>query len=69
MNAPPRRPQAQEFELDPLTRTRLHLASQIAAGLCSNPENMISMDWEGSIARSALSVADKLIRLTMTGGC
>lgn len=60
--------QSTEFELDALTSTRLHLAGQIAAGLAANPENMKPRNWEASIARSALDVADKIIRLTVTGG-
>lgn len=56
------------FELDALTRTRLHLAGQIAAGLASNPEQLALPYWEAETARAALSVADKLISLTVTGG-
>lgn len=56
------------FDLDPLTRTRLHLAGQIAAGLVANPEQIACPHWEAETARAALSVADKLIRLTVSGG-
>lgn len=56
------------FELDALTRTRLHLAGQIAAGLVANPEQLSLPYWEAETARAALSVADKLISLTVTGG-
>lgn len=56
------------FELDALTRTRLHLAGQIAAGLASNPEQLSMPHWEADTARAALSVADKLIRLVVSGG-
>jgi hypothetical protein len=55
------------FELDPLTRTRLHLAGQIAAGMCANKENMIPGNWKANIARDSLDVADKLIRLAVSG--
>lgn len=56
------------FDLDALTKTRLHLAGQIAAGLVSNPEQLSMPHWEAETARAALSVADKLIRLTVAGG-
>ena len=59
--------QSTEFELDALTRTRLHLAGQIAAGLVSNPAQLECRNWEAETARAALLVADKLIRLTITG--
>ena len=59
----------QVLDLDPLTRARLHLAGQIAAGLVSNPEQLALRDWEGETARAALRVADKLLRLVVSGGC
>lgn len=57
------------FELDSLTRTRLHLAGQIAAGLVSNPQQLAVRNWEAESARAALAVADKLLRLAISGGC
>jgi hypothetical protein len=66
INARAKEPQA--FELDTYTRTRLMLAGQIAAGLASNPEQVSMPRWEAETARAALSVADKLIALTVTGG-
>lgn len=60
--------QSSDFELDALTRTRLHLAGQIAAGLVSNPGQLACGNWEAETARAALLVADKLIRLTVSGG-
>lgn len=60
--------QSTEFDLDTLTRTRLYLAGQIAAGLLSNPEQLECRNWEAETARAALSVADKLIRLAISGG-
>lgn len=60
--------QQTEFELDALTKTRLHLAGQIAAGLAANPEQVSMPHWEAETARSALSVADKLIKLAVQGG-
>lgn len=57
------------FELDALTRTRLHLAGQIAAGLVSNPAQLACRNWEAESARAALAVADKLLRLVVSGGC
>lgn len=60
--------QESNFELDALTRARLHLAGQIAAGLVANPEQISLHNWEAETARAALSVADKLIRLTVSGG-
>lgn len=56
------------FDLDALTRTRLHLAGQIAAGFAANPENMAPSNWRATIARDALDVADKIIRLATSGG-
>lgn len=56
------------FDLDALTRTRLHLAGQIAAGLVSNPQQIALRSWEAETARAALSVADKIIRLAISGG-
>lgn len=56
------------FELDPLTRARLHLAGQIAAGMCANKENMIPGGWKANIARDSLDVADKIIKLAVSGG-
>lgn len=56
------------FELDALTKARLMLAGQIAAGLVSNPDQLALRNWEAETARAALSVADKLIQLTATGG-
>ena len=60
--------QQSTFELDNLTRTRLMLAGQIAAGMCGNKENYTTPHWQASIARSSLEIADKLIKLTVTGG-
>lgn len=60
--------QQSTFELDALTKTRLHLAGQIAAGLCANKENMIPGGWRATIARDSLQVADNLIKLATTGG-
>lgn len=56
------------FELDALTRTRLHLAGQIAAGMCANKENMVPGNWRANIARDSLQVADNLIKLAVSGG-
>lgn len=56
------------FELDALTRTRLHLAGQIAAGMCANKENMVPGNWRANIARDSLQVADNLIKLAVAGG-
>lgn len=55
------------FDLDPLTKTRLHLAGQIAAGLASDGNQRQCRNWEAETARAALSVADKLIRLAVSG--
>lgn len=56
------------FELDALTRTRLHLAGEIAAGMCANKENMVPGNWRANIARDSLQVADNLIKLAVSGG-
>ncbi len=56
------------FELDALTRTRLHLAGQIASGMCANKENMVPGNWRANIARDSLQVADNLIKLAVSGG-
>lgn len=55
------------FDLDALTKTRLHLAGQIAAGMCANKENMVPGGWKANIARDALAVADNIIKLTTAG--
>lgn len=60
--------QSTDFELDALTRTRLHLAGQIAAGLASNPQQLTCRDWENETVRVAARMADKLIRLCVSGG-
>jgi hypothetical protein len=60
--------QQTNFELDALTRTRLMLAGQIAAGLVSDGNQRRCSNWEGESARAALLVADKLIRLVVSGG-
>lgn len=60
--------QQTEFELDALTRTRLHLASQIASGMCANRENMVPGNWQAIIARDSMQLADKLIKLAVSGG-
>lgn len=57
-----------DFELDALTRTRLHLAGQIAAGLVSNPGHVECCDWENEAVRIAARMADKLTRLIVSGG-
>lgn len=57
-----------DFDLDALTRTRLHLAGQIAAGLASNPGHVACRDWENEACRIAARMADKIIRLTVSGG-
>lgn len=57
-----------DFDLDALTRTRLHLAGQIAAGLASNPSHVCCHDWENEAVRIAARMADKLVRLTVSGG-
>lgn len=57
-----------DFELDPLTRTRLHLAGQIAAGLVSNHRHTECRDWENEAVRIAARMADKLVKLTVSGG-
>lgn len=57
------------FDLDPLTRTRLHLAGQIAAGLASNPAHVECLDWENEAVRIAARMADKLVRVIVSGGC
>lgn len=56
------------FDLDALTKTRLHLAGQIAAGMCANKENMVPGNWRANIARDSLQVADNLIKLAVAGG-
>lgn len=56
------------FELDALTKTRLHLAGQIASGMCANGENMCNTAWRACIARDSLQVADNIIKLA-TAGC
>lgn len=56
------------FEVDPLTRVRLHLAGQIAAGLVSNPGHVACRDWENEACRIAARMADKIIRLSVSGG-
>jgi hypothetical protein len=50
-------------------RMRLELAARIAGGLCSNPHLYESHAWESTAAYSAMSIADKLLMLHMTGGC
>jgi hypothetical protein len=60
--------QSTEFELDAMTRTRLMLAGQIAAGLVSNPGHVACRDWENEAVRIAARMADKLVRLTAQGG-
>lgn len=60
--------QSTEFDLDALTRTRLHLAGQIASGMCANKENYVVGAWQASIASNSLEIADKLIRLAVSGG-
>lgn len=60
--------QQSTFELDNLTRTRLMLAGQIAAGLVSNPAQLSCRNWEAETARAAMLVADKLIHLAVSGG-
>lgn len=60
--------QQTQFDLDALTKTRLHLSGQIAAGMCANKENMVPGGWKANIARDALSVADNIIKLAVQGG-
>ena len=60
------RPQT-AFEIDALTRARLHLAGQIAGGMCANKENMVPGGWRANIARDSLAVADNIIKLAMQG--
>lgn len=62
-----KRAEPQAFELDAYTKTRLMIAGQIAAGLASNPAQISCRNWESETARAALSVADKLIKLTVSG--
>jgi hypothetical protein len=50
-------------------KTRLHLAGQIAAGLCANPHVFEMRGWQGEVARDSLSMADKILLVHMTGGC
>jgi hypothetical protein len=35
--------------------------------MCANKENMIPGNWKANIARDSLDVADKLIRLAVSG--
>jgi len=56
------------FELDALTRTRLMLAGQIAAGLASNPNHVNQGDWENKAVRIASDMARKLVALHVSGG-
>jgi len=60
--------QESNFELDALTRTRLMLAGQIAAGLASNPAHVACRDWENQAVRLATDMAAKLIKLNVSGG-
>ncbi len=60
--------QETDFELDAMTRTRLHLAGQIAAGLVSNHRHTECRDWENEACRIAARMAEKLILLTVSGG-
>lgn len=57
-----------DFDLDAMTRARLMLAGQIAAGLVSNPGHVACRDWENEAVRIAARMADKLVRLTVSGG-
>ena len=57
-----------DFELDALSRARLMLAGQIAAGLASNPSHVCCHDWENEAVRIAARMADKLTRLVVSGG-
>lgn len=60
--------QSTEFEMDALTKARLMLAGQIAAGLVSNPGHVACRDWENEAVRISVRMADKLVRLTTQGG-
>lgn len=55
------------FDLDALTRARIHLAGQIAGGMCANKENMIPAGWRATIARDSLTLADNIIKLATQG--
>jgi hypothetical protein len=48
---------------------RLALAGRIAGGLCGNPNACVGYDWQGDVARSAWSIAGKLMLLSESGGC
>ena len=57
------------FVLDDLSRIRLEMASRIAAGLAADGNQRSCRDWEGEAARASLRVADKLLRLVISGTC
>lgn len=57
-----------DFDLDALTRVRLMLAGQIAAGLASNPNHVNQGDWENKAVRIASDMARKLVNLHVSGG-
>jgi hypothetical protein len=50
-------------------KTRLHLAGQIAAGLCANPQTYRMQSWQGEVARNAISMADKILMVHLSGSC
>ncbi len=64
MNAPTR---TQEYQVDSWSKMRIMIAGEVASGLAANPENMNQMSWETSIARSAVFVADQIIRIVLEG--
>lgn len=55
------------LDLDNMTKTRLHLAGQIASGMCANKENMTNYAWRATIARDAMQVADNIVKLAVSG--
>lgn len=63
-------PLRQSPEFSPLQKTRLSLASKIAAGMAANPAVVAGgrPGWEDEVAVSSIFLADRLIALSQIEG-
>lgn len=60
--------EAEAVDLSAFEKTRLMMAARIAAGMCANPEIFSQQNWQLDTAVAAMSVADRLIRISIDGG-